>query len=585
MSQSHPQIEELRPDIIHICGLLEPYLLQGSLDFPDSVDEKKFELCSRIDGKLIDLLISNDSQLGLTKVHRWIFLIVLLSHPKASIIWLHYRAMLLVRDMNNLQCRQLWISFHAKSVISRLSEGEESGSISFKLLSEICVSISPREASEFLYKAAQHGANSTDMAPIIKRLAVTLCPQEKALIWASRDQDNFMLSHCIEIVKHKYSNTFKENTFQLQSTKSLDLKANITSTPRELPLFINDLPLNSFAYRYLKTTQDRGPFLPNSTTWLIENAYLSIHRNSKHSISFYIFDSEKRYLADLSNGLLPFISEDCLTLDRDCFFTADRFSHSVNICHFLYDEMMRLVAIENAYAEADTKDFRCPIIPLFPVSDWTKKCISIISPKTEILPLINPQKATYRLKKLIVSSDSSITHLHPSGLFSSVEHVNNIRELQSRLKFSMSYSSSIGDPERRLLILRDDAKTRRFAQQDSVISLFKHYGFVTISIGSMTFEDQINLFAQANVLSAVHGQALSNMIFMPPGACVLEFLPSTFGTHAYGMIAKALGYNYNWIECESINSSDDVYVEISLLEAKLELLINQIDLKTKSITK
>ena len=66
--------------------------------------------------------------------------------------------------------------------------------------------------------------------------------------------------------------------------------------------------------------------------------------------------------------------------------------------------------------------------------------------------------------------------------------------------------------------------------------------------GALPFQQQVELFASAQLLIGVHGAGLTNMLFMPPGGCLLELLSSLRHCELLG-IAHALGITYRHLVC------------------------------------
>ena len=62
--------------------------------------------------------------------------------------------------------------------------------------------------------------------------------------------------------------------------------------------------------------------------------------------------------------------------------------------------------------------------------------------------------------------------------------------------------------------------------------------------GRMGLDDQVAAFAAASHVVAVHGAALANLVFCPPGAHVLEIFPVGQGTWSYAIFTPTLRLDY-----------------------------------------
>ena len=61
----------------------------------------------------------------------------------------------------------------------------------------------------------------------------------------------------------------------------------------------------------------------------------------------------------------------------------------------------------------------------------------------------------------------------------------------------------------------------------------------------VAFEEQVNIFAKADVVMAEHGAALVNAIFMKPSASLIEIFPiPMIGRFMYRMISNNFKLNY-----------------------------------------
>lgn len=71
--------------------------------------------------------------------------------------------------------------------------------------------------------------------------------------------------------------------------------------------------------------------------------------------------------------------------------------------------------------------------------------------------------------------------------------------------------------------------------------------------------EQIVLHSKAKILVAQHGAALTNMMWMPPGSCIVEILPPMpdDAKDIFRKLAHALGLHYIVIAQESVHASVD----------------------------
>jgi hypothetical protein len=100
---------------------------------------------------------------------------------------------------------------------------------------------------------------------------------------------------------------------------------------------------------------------------------------------------------------------------------------------------------------------------------------------------------------------------------------------------------------RRLYLSRDDAKKRRILNESAFEPALTRNGFETVLPGTMALEEQVPLFSQASVICGAHGAGLTNMLFAPPGAHIIEILPDDRQMATYLLLAKSAGHSYEGV--------------------------------------
>lgn len=101
---------------------------------------------------------------------------------------------------------------------------------------------------------------------------------------------------------------------------------------------------------------------------------------------------------------------------------------------------------------------------------------------------------------------------------------------------------------RRLWISRADATLRRVVNEDEAVAAL---GCERVIIGTMTIRQQAALFAEADLIVAPHGAALTNVLFCRPGTRVVELMP---GRHQqlgfFPQLAAQSGLGHTRLACE-----------------------------------
>lgn len=126
----------------------------------------------------------------------------------------------------------------------------------------------------------------------------------------------------------------------------------------------------------------------------------------------------------------------------------------------------------------------------------------------------------------------------------------------------------------RLYISRGDAARRRLVNEPDVLALLKPLGFRSITLGLMPVAEQARAFGQASVVIGAHGAGLTNLVFAPAGAKVMELhTPSRRGMH-YWELSNARQLEYYYLVGQGQPTIDDkeaFQVSLPCMAALLEM--------------
>lgn len=104
----------------------------------------------------------------------------------------------------------------------------------------------------------------------------------------------------------------------------------------------------------------------------------------------------------------------------------------------------------------------------------------------------------------------------------------------------------------RLYITRgDQPHTRRYLQEAELWPHLEQRGFSMVDPGSLSVQEQINAFSAAEVVVAPHGAGLTNIVFCPPGARILELFAGDYVHLGLWSIAQSVGgFDYRYLAGE-----------------------------------
>lgn len=133
-----------------------------------------------------------------------------------------------------------------------------------------------------------------------------------------------------------------------------------------------------------------------------------------------------------------------------------------------------------------------------------------------------------------------LTPPHVPPLFKSPEAICRLRSI---------FAGNIPKftPGRRVFISRSRAHSRRLVNEEEVMALCAQYGFEVVVPETLSFREQVKLFAEAEALIGVKGAAFANAMFCAPDAKVMLISPSDFPDPFFWDIVSQIGCEYSEI--------------------------------------
>jgi len=247
------------------------------------------------------------------------------------------------------------------------------------------------------------------------------------------------------------------------------------------------------------------------------------------------------------------------TIERDALWITDDWSNGY--FHWLTDALTRL------YVMRDSLDQLLLLLPSdYATLDFVKSSLKSFAVKD--VEFVKPAEV------LLCRTLFMPTHTAPSGHYSD-ELIAGVRH---QLLRSFADTSDAGQSER-VYISRGRARKRRILNEAAVADLFSQSGFQIVYAEELTFEQQVKLCSRTRYLVSNHGAGLTNMLFLPEGAAVLELRHQTDATNnCYFTLASALGLNYFYQTCRPANNNEDPHsadlvVDLENLKSNLSLFL------------
>lgn len=351
----------------------------------------------------------------------------------------------------------------------------------------------------------------------------------------------------------------------------------------------NSIPVDKFPLFIAKISQGRAWIVPQRNAWMVCNAIA-------------VLTPDQYLLADLSRaypGQLP-----------GC-------RHSSSNLHRVYTQPSALEIIEGRVAVLSGLSGNTyfhwmvdvlPRIELLRISgidladiDWflingdhhsfQRETLAQLGVPAEKL-LSSDQHPHIQATELIIPSfpghlgwldEWALSFLRRSFLFPVLNTVSPASKFQ-HIGFSELAQKRSGQFPERIYISRTDANHRQLLNQVDVLAYLRSFGFVSVDLESLTFSDQVALFAHAKVIIAPHGSGLTNIAFCRPETVVVELVSPHYIRHYYWVISRLLGLHHYFLVGEEIACApvrelmyqnpltEDIWVNLDSLKTMLERL-------------
>jgi|GEM_PF-300012 len=110
---------------------------------------------------------------------------------------------------------------------------------------------------------------------------------------------------------------------------------------------------------------------------------------------------------------------------------------------------------------------------------------------------------------------------------------------------------------RRLFIVRRDARRPGLINEDAIARTLAEIGFEAVALSGLGVAAQAALFADAEIVVGAHGAGLTNVLFAPRGAALVELHAVTECPDFFRQIAAAVGLRYTAIPAERTLIGDE----------------------------
>lgn len=154
----------------------------------------------------------------------------------------------------------------------------------------------------------------------------------------------------------------------------------------------------------------------------------------------------------------------------------------------------------------------------------------------------------------------------------SCEDVQWVRDAVRNNVGSERETDTVENRHTRIYISRQEAERGRKVQNyDGLRTVLESHGFESYVLESMSFEEQVRLLGDADVVMGPHGAGLVNMLWADDPT-VIELFPSDDLRASYYLLSNLLDFEYNYYVSE--NAGDDLVLDTREFDAYLHRILN-----------
>ncbi len=307
-----------------------------------------------------------------------------------------------------------------------------------------------------------------------------------------------------------------------------------TRLPSTRLLELHDVSISSdgFLFRGMRILPESFPFPFLQDEWKTRSVWKFLTVN-------YLFHKRRRF-------------------DADALFITDDWS--TGYFHWLSDVLPKLCLVEDRL-----KDLVVILPHKLEQFEFVRSSLEAFG--VENAQFINEQESVVCRRLFVVTS------VAPSGRYD--EQIT--RRVRDRL---VKFFGGSSDPHGLTYLSRAKARKRRIANEPAVIELLKNYGFQIINGEDYSLEQQVKIASATSCFVSNHGAGLTNIMFMNPGAGVLELRHHADQTNnCYFSLASAAGLNYYYQTCQPAVAGEDPHtadllVDIETLERNVKEILS-----------
>jgi hypothetical protein len=132
---------------------------------------------------------------------------------------------------------------------------------------------------------------------------------------------------------------------------------------------------------------------------------------------------------------------------------------------------------------------------------------------------------------------------------------------------------------RRTYISRAKANRRVVKNERELEKVLAQFGFETRYMEQLTLKEQMTLCSESQILLGLHGAGLANMLFLPPGAFVIELRRDNGWASCFYRMAHAIAVDYTYCfgRCAPEDEAkNEIFVDMTVDPEELESKLHEV---------
>jgi len=274
-----------------------------------------------------------------------------------------------------------------------------------------------------------------------------------------------------------------------------------------------------------------------------------VHKRKIYGIYHNRWQYETTYINAILSDRMKFISK----ANHENSFVLCWHEDQKNYWHFTFDAAFRLFALQQYLDDKELSKISFLVVGK-DLNNFQKEIFKALLGRSFVYDFY-PNGCTISNCWMVPTTNSSTMNFNLLNSYSS-SLVKGFNQLTNNFyPKSFEQGLSLTSKPTRLYILRGKTRNGRLILNElELIELVKKYNFTIIDPGTMSVQDQICLFMNANMIIGANGAAFTNIIYMQKGL-IIELAHHTYNSISIFLLTK--GKNINYIRIRSGNNQYD----------------------------